>query len=616
MFGFGTTRHSRSEPTAARLARRTCVCERLETRNLLSGAGLAQLTAHPLVVGPFYPSQISHAYDFTPITLSKLGSSTPVTGDGAGQTIAIVDAYNDPYVWTDLMGFDAQWGLKNPPSFRQVSQTGGSTSSIRTDSGWAMEIALDVEWAHAMAPQANILLVEAKSALLTDLLKAVDYASAYHGVSVVSMSWGSNEFSTETTYDSHFSPVTHPGVTFVAASGDSGAPAGWPAVSPNVLAVGGTSLVLNSSGQVSSESGWSGSGGGYSLYEKQSSYQSTAVHSSVRTTPDVAYNADPNSGYYVFDSVPYYGYAGWWEVGGTSAAAPQWAALVAIANQGQTLQGVGPLNNTIGDLYKLASTSGLFHDITAGNNGYPATAGYDLVTGLGSPDAGNLVKALVGLGTNEATLSAATKSTTATTRRSPWMLGRTTVGETLAALPTDLMQATVSIQVSTAPATTAALLAGIPAAADMPSFPIAATGSGASSTAARLLFGDSASRAGAGITPDARAVPTPIQSIGAARGIPAEARSIGGGALTSPAGSVAEWAGTVTMDRQAVDACFGSGDAASIVRAAGDVAVRVADDVVDIAPQAAALAAMAFIFGRLGEVDRRRREAWGLRLEG
>ena len=287
-----------------------------------------------------------------------------------------------------------------------MKNLGGST----TDPGWALETSLDVEWAHALAPGANILLVEAASGSLSDLFSAVSTASQQPGVSVVSMSWGTNEFWGESSFDSLFTtPAGHTGVTYVAASGDSGAWSGpmYPSVSPNVLAVGGTSLTLNSNGGYGSESGWSGSTGGFSgldsywwSYESQPSYQNAALQAAglsygVRTTPDVSFNADPNSGVAVYDSVSYSGQSGWFQVGGTSAAAPAWAGLIAITDQGLATGGKGPLSGTQAQtqLYGLPSSD--FHDITSGFNGYSATTGYDLVTGLGSPKANAVIAGLL-----------------------------------------------------------------------------------------------------------------------------------------------------------------------------------------------------------------------------
>src|SRR5581483_3148759 len=149
----------------------------------------------------------------------------------------------------------------------------------------------------------------------------------------------------ESGYDSHFST---PGVTYVASSGDGGT-VSWPAVSTKVLGVGGTSLTLTSQNNWSSETGWSGSGGGKSVYLSEPSYQANAQSSGVRETPDVAYNADPNTGVYVYDSYRTYG-SHWFQIGGTSAGSPQWAALIAIANQGRALLGKSALTGSTGTL--------------------------------------------------------------------------------------------------------------------------------------------------------------------------------------------------------------------------------------------------------------------------
>jgi len=336
----------------------------------------------------FSPAQVRQAYGFNQISFNG------VQGDGTGQTIAIVDAYDQPNIASDLATFDSTFGLPAPPSFLKVDQNGG-TDYPAADPGWGLEISLDVEWAHAMAPGASILLVEA-----TDLFQGVEYASTQPGVSVVSMSWGGSEWSGETAYDSYFTtPAGHSGITFVAASGDDGS-AGlpeYPAASPNVLAVGGTQLSTDSLGNYLSETGWSGSTGGISAFESQPAYQQDVVtqSSSMRTVPDVAYNASWNSPYAVYDTSSY---SGWVEVYGTSAGAPQWAALVAIADQGRALTGQSPLDGpsqTLPMLYQLPGSD--FHDITSGSNGaYTAGPGYDLVTGLGTPVANLIAPALAG----------------------------------------------------------------------------------------------------------------------------------------------------------------------------------------------------------------------------
>jgi hypothetical protein len=351
------------------------------------------------------PAQIAQAYGFNQVAFDN----GAIKGNGAGQTIAIVDAYYDPNIASDLQKFDAQFGLTAPPSFSQFVAQGATTNS-----GWALETALDVEWAHAMAPGANIDLIEANNNSLGSLLSAVNYARNLSNVSVVSMSWGGSEFAAETQYDSLFTtPAGHIGITFVASSGDAGAGTTWPSVSPNVLAVGGTSLSASSTGSYLGETAWSGSGGGVSSFESAPSYQTSIRTSGRRTTPDVSYNADPNSGFAVYDSIPYAGQNGWFEVGGTSAGAPQWAALIAIADQGRALHSQGTLSNAQSTLYALPSSD--FHDITAGSNGFAATAGYDPVTGRGSPVVNSIVQALSGGTTSSPQTTAAATTVTPTT---------------------------------------------------------------------------------------------------------------------------------------------------------------------------------------------------------
>ena len=252
----------------------------------------------PLFLSGLNPSQVKSAY--------KL----PSVG-GAGTTIAIVDAYDDPTVANDLNVFSTRYNL-TPVNFVEHKMS----SAIPTDDGWALEISLDVQWAHAIAPNATILLVEASSSSDFDLLAAVNYARSQPNVVAVSMSWGGGEFSGETTYDSYF---VYSGVTFFASSGDNGAGVIWPSSSPNVVAVGGTTLNLNSDGSFSSETAWSGSGGGVSSQETEPAYQvayGVSGTSGHRGVPDVSYNADPNTGVLVYDSTPYNGQTGWWTVGG------------------------------------------------------------------------------------------------------------------------------------------------------------------------------------------------------------------------------------------------------------------------------------------------------------
>ena len=345
------------------------------------------------------PTQILQAYGFNTVSFGSTAAN------GAGTTIAIVDAYDDPNIANDLQQFDAQFGLPNP-TFTKVNETGGSTPPA-TNNGWATEIALDVEWSHAVAPGANILLVEANSDYDSDLMTAVSYASQASGVVAVSMSWGGSESSGETAYDSDFTtPSGHPGVTFLASSGDTGAPVSYPSASPNVVSVGGTSLYLTAQNNYSSESGWSGSGGGISADESQPAYQKGVVtqSSTYRTNPDVSYDADPNTGFPVYDTLNNPPSAPWGQWGGTSDASPQWAALVAIADQGRAVYGKSSLDGptqTLPTLYGLPA--GDFHDITTGTStgspNYSAGPGYDLVTGRGTPYANLIIPALAGLST-------------------------------------------------------------------------------------------------------------------------------------------------------------------------------------------------------------------------
>lgn len=293
---------------------------------------------------------------------------------GAGRTIAIVDAYDDPTAESDLGVFSKQFGL--PPCttangcFKKVNQTGG-TKYPKPDAGWALEISLDVQWAHAIAPGAQILLVEASSSSFANLLAAEDYAAGR--AQYVSNSWGASEFSSEASYDSHF---VRSGVSFFVSAGDNGLPAEYPSSSPNVISVGGTTLDLSGSSVV--ETGWSGGGGGCSAYEFATAAQSAfagygqAGCAGKRATPDVSLDADPASGVSVYDSTRYQGQKGWYTVGGTSASAPMWAGRSAAATP------------TVVDAAYVYGTSITFRDITVGNNGADCLAGFDLCTGRGS----------------------------------------------------------------------------------------------------------------------------------------------------------------------------------------------------------------------------------------
>ncbi len=345
----------------------------------------------------YTPSEIRAAYGLNQVSFGG------VTGGGSGQVIAIIDAYNDPTIQNDLSAFDAAFGLANP-TLRVVSQTGSSVlppvdPAGRGNNNFEGEIALDVEWAHALAPGASIMLVEAQDASPSNLFAAVKFARQQPGVSVVSMSFGGNETATETQFDSTFTtPANHNGVTFVASTGDSGTPGSYPAYSPNVVAAGGTSLAIDSLGNYQSETGWTGSGGGISQVESQPSYQNGIVTqtTTARATPDVAFDADPSTGVAVYDSYNNGTSKPWEILGGTSVAAPAWSGLLAVANQGRVAAGEGTLDSRASTLPLLYSAPASdFHDITTGNNGIQASPGYDLVTGRGSPKANLLIPFLV-----------------------------------------------------------------------------------------------------------------------------------------------------------------------------------------------------------------------------
>jgi subtilase family serine protease len=310
------------------------------------------------------PAAIKAAYGF----------STAATA-GAGQTIAIVDAYDDPTAEADLGVFSGQFGLPACTTangcFKKVSQT-GTARYPKANAGWALEISLDIQWAHAIAPGAKILLVEATSASTSNLMIAEDYARAH--AQYVSNSWGGGESRSETSLDSHF---VQAGVSFFVSAGDAGLPAEWPSSSPKVISVGGTTLHFDGSGSLTSETGWAGGGGGCSAYETATAAQSAfAGYAQVncagkRATPDVSLDADPASGVSVYDSTRYSGQSGWWVVGGTSASSPMWAARSAVA---------GVVVNSA-YVYGSAIT---FRDITSGNNGAACLAGFDLCSGRGS----------------------------------------------------------------------------------------------------------------------------------------------------------------------------------------------------------------------------------------
>ncbi len=347
--------------------------------------GLAQSAVTGLV-----PSQVRRAYGFDRIS-----------NQGAGQTIAIITAFDHNHVEDDLGVFSQTFNLPPCTTDNGCFTKMSAGANPGTKQIWSLEAALSVEWAHAIAPQAHILLVEAKSDKLSVLLDAVDTA-VQQGANVVSMSWGAGE-TPGTTQDNHFVAAN---VTFVAGSGDFGTGTLFPAASPYVTAVGGTVLNIDAQGNYLGETAFSGSGGGLSIAEVEPLYQAQ-FHipndpAGKRGVPDVAYHADADTGFAVYDSEPIQGLKGWIAVGGTSAGAPQWAALAAIVNSMRAAAGKYPMGSMNAALYSAAKKANNYHDVTTGTNGTcgvlcTATSGYDYVTGLGSPQANNLINALAKL---------------------------------------------------------------------------------------------------------------------------------------------------------------------------------------------------------------------------
>jgi subtilase family serine protease len=390
-------RHIHQKTSCSRLR-----IECLEPRQLLSAVSFKPdyyLIPHAgSTTGGYTPAQLRTAYGFNNVSFGSTAAN------GSGQTIALIDAYNDPDISSDLATFDAKFGITAPPSFKIVGQTGGaSLPGTDPNQGWETETALDVEWAHAIAPDANLLLVEAKSASDSNLFAAVNYARELAGVSVVSMSWGSDDNVSNTATDTNLSnsylvtPSGHQGITFVASAGDDGHP-NFPAESPNVLAIGGTDLYLTSTGAITNETAWTPttsngqtwSGGGGASQEFPG-----------RDVPDVAYNA--GVGMAVYDT--FGPDTGWISVGGTSAGAPQWAALIAIADQGRAAAGLGTLNSATQTRAAIfAASVSDFHDITVGSTQFQsADTGYDLATGRGSPVANLLIPYLASYGSTDST---------------------------------------------------------------------------------------------------------------------------------------------------------------------------------------------------------------------
>ena len=304
----------------------------------------------------------------------------PSTTAGSGQTVAIVDAYDDPTAENDLGVYRAQYGLPACTTangcFKKVNENGGSTLPA-ANASWSQEISLDLDMVSAACPNCHILLVEANSASLDDLGTGATTA-ANLGANAISNSYGTAEFSTQNTYDHYYNL---PGHAVTVSTGDSGYGVQWPASSPYVTAVGGTSLKRAANSRGWTESAWSGAGAGCSAYEAKPSWQTDSC--AKRTVADVSAVADPNTGVAVYDSTSYRGASGWLVFGGTSASSPLIASVYALAGNGTSMSNGSYPYSHVGSLF----------DVTSGSDGscggsYLCTAGtgYDGPTGLGTPN--------------------------------------------------------------------------------------------------------------------------------------------------------------------------------------------------------------------------------------
>ncbi len=333
-----------------------------------------------LGVPPYTPAEIRKAYNFTPLYLRGI--------NGTGTRIAIIDAFGSGSLSTDLANFDSLTGLPTA----QVNFYYPDGVPKKPNNNWALETSLDVEWAHAIAPEATIDLVVALDASLQHIYDAIAFvANSLTNETVLSMSFGLSESNYPTTgsftiaaFHQLFITISSHGTSIFASSGDSGSNSccnlEYPASDPLVVSVGGTTLTLDSDASYRAETTWSGSTAGASTIFSEPTWQQ-GLGDGMRDDVDVSYDGDPNSGFLVVKG----NFA--FQVGGTSAGAPQWAALISLASQANSTR----LGNVLPRLYKLTS----YHDITQGSNGFfSAGVGWDYPTGLGTPDANATVASL------------------------------------------------------------------------------------------------------------------------------------------------------------------------------------------------------------------------------
>ena len=382
----------------------------------------------------YSPQEIRTAYDVNPVLNAGY--------TGKGQTIVIIDSFGDPTIASDLQTFDSAFGLPDPPSFTQLAPLGQLTFDPNTPGmiGWAAEITLDVEWSHAMAPDANIVLMtspvnETQGVQgMPEFLYLEQYAVKHNLGKIISQSWGTTENTLFTipggkqvisNFDNFYQKAGAQGVTVLGSAGDGGSAnpdingniypfptVNFPSASPYITAVGGTALFADTNGNYQSETVWNdgptsgATGGGVSQYLKEPGYQKDNLPASdqqllngFRGVPDIAFNAagsTPVLVYLSFPGIP----AGWYTIAGTSEGSPTWAGIIADGDQwaGHPLGFINPA------VYKLGNSSDYaksFHDVTTGNNsqagipGYNATPGWDATTGWGTPDVAKFLRELI-----------------------------------------------------------------------------------------------------------------------------------------------------------------------------------------------------------------------------
>jgi kumamolisin len=349
----------------------------------------------PPVPGYFFetPESIACVYNLVVAAAGCNPNTVSAVPTGGSKVVAIVDAFNAPNALADLTTFSKQFGLPAPTAatFEVVYALANGTQTTTAppyNQGWEVEESLDIEWAHAMAPNAKIILVEAASNSIADLMGAEDLASklvAAAGGGEVSNSWGSGEFTTEASLDTHFS-TQH--VVYFASTGDSPGTS-WPSVSVNVVAIGGTSISRNpQTGTFVGEAAWWDAGGGPSAYIPRPPWQNAVsgiinwvsgnIGANIRGVPDVSAVANPRTGVWVYDKNA----GGWIVVGGTSVASPVIGAITNNAGHFRL--------TTAAELTEVYTNHAMFRDITQGvcgpYTGYWAMTGWDLCTGVGSPD--------------------------------------------------------------------------------------------------------------------------------------------------------------------------------------------------------------------------------------